>query len=1080
MTRRPSGRIGALGLAALFVVALAPARSAAQAPTLSVVPGRETEARVAPGQIFTLPFQVVNGSGEPRRLVPEIRLPEGWRAMAGTRPLALAGGAQALWLVSLGIPGTASAGASSVVLRLRPEGGGDPLYEDTLRLEVEERPRVQLRILSSPGYAVAEDTISLRFLVQNQGNASAEFRVELGSDPGLDAAHPDTVVRLAPGESADRTVTLRAGGVGRSQTSRVRVRAVGVRDTEVRDSASTEVVVVPMTRRTEGLYRHLPARLRVRGADGGQAPVMAELTGGGRLFADHGPEVAFHLRSLGGTDPLMQERDQYSVNVRGESYEARLGDQLFTTGALSGGARAGFGAGGSVTRGRVTGGGFVSSPRGEIAGPGEQSAYASYRMGDRQEVTTRLSRIEGRGEGGTLATLAYAASPFPGAEVLLEAGTGRSERGAGSGYSLDVRGDHRWLAYSVAHRSGDEALPGPFRGVRSSSGSLSVSPARGFSLGASAGQYRHEAAPSPFAYSSTGRSMTVHADLFGVVGADYRTNEWSSDASGAAHRHGEEALRLRAGGRVGPLLLNGSTEIGERTDPMTGLPVGYTDYTAMPSLTLGGAVLSAYARHLRGRGGATVPEEGWSVGANLAGPLTQHLRVSFAAASRAPAMPGRERDQRLEARLDQSLPGQHLLSLRAQRLRSDAMLGESSSLALEYSIPLKIRAGKANTPGRVVGRVTDGESGAGLGGVVVRLQDQMMVTDRAGYVVFSSVRAGAHPLNVATAGSRGQVALGDSLVLVEGASAPRPFHLRMVAGAQVRGSVRLLASATSTGPGDGLVDGAGLENIVLLLESPTDTVFLVTDPHGNFDAGRIRPGRWTISHVGGSLPALYAFERSRVEFMVAAGEDREIRLVVRPKHRDIQMIATGEVLVMAAPAPVEQRVMPAQPTPGTITAVAVRGVAVKPAIAAPAPATTVAANTSAGPSEPWRPRTAAFALELSTAPYVAGSTAPVGDDRSSASPAAAALAIAFAPDAPFRSTPAETPHPHTAPTLSRRDGEDDPPDRPPPRDGRIPWDPPPRDHRVPWDPPPDTGRAPPGWMIQQDPPPTRAGPDRSG
>lgn len=1079
MRRRSLPRIRALGLRALFSLLLVPAAAAAQSPALSVIPGRETEATTAPGSIFTAPFQIVSASPDPIRVVPEIGLPPGWKSMTGGRTVAVARGANSLWLVSIGVPGAAAAGRHLIPIRLRREGGGETLYEDTLRLEVAEKPRVQIRILSSPGYAVAGDTVSLRYLVQNQGNAPAEFRLSTSTEGGLRSAERDSSITLGPGTSSERKVVLRAAGVEQSQTARVRVRVAGVAHAQVGDSISAEVVVVPTTRRTKDLYHHLPARLRMRASDGAQAPVLGELQGGGQLFDGRGPDVSFYLRSLGGTDPLLQERDHYSLNVRDEGYQLQLGDQIFVQGLLGGGGQAAFGAGGSVTRGSATAGGFVARPRDGSLEPGQQSAFASYRFGNGQEVTSRLSSVsDRRGEaGGTLATVGWTGTPIAGTSLSVEYGAGRSVAGNGAGYALDLRGDHRWLTYDVAHRNGDETLPGPFRGIRSTSASIGVMPATGISFGGSAAAYRQSAAPTPDSYGSTGRSVTLHANLYGLAGAEYRDQESTVSLDDAVYRQWEEALRLHTGIRAGPLSLTGAVELGERSNAVTGEPVGYTDYSAHPSLSLGAATLSGFARHVRGRGAVPVSEAGWSLGAHLSGRLTDGLRVSFAASDNAPLMAGQEREQRIEARVEQSLLGQHLLSLRAQSVRGSSHLGDSRTLALEYSIPLKIRTGKANNPGRVVGRVVDGESGAGLSGVVVRLQDQLMVSDRAGYVVFSKVRAGAHPLDVATPGSGGRVAIGDSVVVVGERVAALPFHLRMVHGAHVRGSVRLLAQAAGLEPGEGLTDGGGLENIILQLESATDTVFLVTDPHGNFDAGRIRPGRWSVSYVGGTLPALYTFEQSRVEFMVAAGEDREIRMVVRPKHRDIQMIASGEVLVMEVPAPRTEQVIDAEPAAGVITAVATRLGRVKPAHAAPETATATvvaAAPTVAAPS--WTPRPGAAAVALANL-LRAESAGHPADRPSDLVLAAATRRLGLSAAPPYRSLPAETPNDDAALLGIRREGEDDPPDRPPPREGRIPWDPPPRDDRVPWDPPPDVGRSPPRrWMLQQDPPPTRAGP----
>jgi hypothetical protein len=126
----------------------------------------------------------------------------------------------------------------------------------------------------------------------------------------------------------------------------------------------------------------------------------------------------------------------------------------------------------------------------------------------------------------------------------------------------------------------------------------------------------------------------------------------------------------------------------------------------------------------------------------------------------------------------------------------------------------------------------------------------------------------------------------------------------LMRGGTVSGSVRVFdfggaPDSSQQGP----VEIGGQPNITMELANPTDTLRRLTDGHGEFRFGNIRPGEWTLRAIDGMIPANSYMERDTLQFEVRPGEKREILFRVLPRKRVIKIIQEG-TLDLTQPTPV--------------------------------------------------------------------------------------------------------------------------------------------------------------------------------
>jgi hypothetical protein len=861
------------------------------------------EVRSEPGSVLTALLQLRNGASDTLRLRARVTAPPEWSVVTGTRTFALAPGAATVWIATIALPAAAPAGRHAALLEL-VDGEGATRFRDSLRVTVTEHPRVQIRLLATSEYVLSGDSLVVGYLVRNLGNAPGRFRIDWSSLGALRALTAQGVHSLGAGESATGSLTLAAPrDLQRSRAERVEVRAVGAAGAAASDTASLDVLVVPRPGSVRALSDGLPAQIRLVGAQGGIFPSHAELTASGRL-GEHGPQIDLVGRSVDPTAVASPIRDEYGLRVRGATYSVQAGDGYFERSPLLGFGRAASGVGGTVVLGGVEVGGAALRDR-FGAGGSEELARAGIRLPSDGSIGALYRHGDGPGAGDLASAIAELAAPGA-ARLSLEYGAGRGPAGWGRGLSAELRASTPRLSYDFAHQRATAALPGPLAGSTSSTGSLALRPGRGLEMSAYATRNEREPLGPDAAYGTRlDRIVGVRAGLSGLLDVDFTRARRAGRAGGNTFDQRDRSVRLQTFQQLGPASLQGSATFGALRRDGAASDQRWTDLMLSSYLTGGGGSIQSFIEYQRGsQAGAPDGEVGWSggltatqrfAGRTLAA-LTLERRVSIVHLEAA---------DRLEARIEQRLGGGESVALELLLSRGAPGVQPPSGLRLEYAMPLHLPVARRQRPGTVVGRVVDAASGQGVAGALVRVADQVAISDGDGTVRMGGLEGGRYRLSLAPVDRNAGLAVqGDSMVVVgDGSRRRAPFRIALTRGGRVRGTVQRFAGADrpASAGDDSLVAVGGVENAWVVLVSAGDTIRRLTDRDGGFDAGNLRPGHWTARLEPGGLGPREAAERETVAFDLLPGATETLLLAVRPRAREFRLVTTGEVAVATAP-----------------------------------------------------------------------------------------------------------------------------------------------------------------------------------
>ena len=355
----------------------------------------------------------------------------------------------------------------------------------------------------------------------------------------------------------------------------------------------------------------------------------------------------------------------------------------------------------------------------------------------------------------------------------------------------------------------------------------------------------------------------------------------------------QRGVTARAEQGLGALRVWGSAESGQVT-LMDSTTREYGVYTGGVSAQVGASMVSLFGESSRD---ALVLR-----GAERVVMLGVDAQLQLTGSTRFAVMGSSSRTQRpdagyayADARLMQMLPNGATVTARVRVGGPDlheAFLGQRLAY-LEYSTPLQLPIGPSRQPGRVHGRVTDQQTGRGIGGALVRLGPQAAITDDDGHVSFAGLPAGSYRVALAQQSASGPTVFsGNPNVKVDsGARRPAMFDVAVEPAGRISGAIRRLVVAR-TGIGsepDSLADGGPVEGVTVLLIGGRDTLYRVTDASGRYLFTDVPSGTWTIM-VQGELSPQTQWEHERVSTELKAGGALVVDFRLVPRRRKVKIV----------------------------------------------------------------------------------------------------------------------------------------------------------------------------------------------
>jgi hypothetical protein len=138
--------------------------------------------------------------------------------------------------------------------------------------------------------------------------------------------------------------------------------------------------------------------------------------------------------------------------------------------------------------------------------------------------------------------------------------------------------------------------------------------------------------------------------------------------------------------------------------------------------------------------------------------------------------------------------------------------------------------------------------------------------------------------------------------ILSGSKRPAEVQLNVGRAAQVAANLRRYESKHIGGPAaDSLIEVGVISQAVVALISAHDTVWQSSDDRGRVDFGSVAPGHYTVAVMATDIPDYFAFEQSKIDVIVAAGEQRDVDFRLLPQQRTVQFVGEETTLIAAPP-----------------------------------------------------------------------------------------------------------------------------------------------------------------------------------
>jgi hypothetical protein len=658
------------------------------------------------------------------------------------------------------------------------------------------------------------------------------------------------------------------------------------------------------------------------------------LVQGGGTLGKPGSRLDVLLRGPRREATIDAAADEYRVSLQMPRWGVRLGDQPVLLSPLTEYGRVA--TGGTARLGdsllSLTIGGVRT--RGDWETTHLRATFGQVGMQLPASFQVRVSGMKRAGravDSGTVGSvqLAWSRSRTRLAEVELAHG-----RAGGAAMRGRVHASGSRLELNATATVADSAYPGYSRGSRNADGSVRWTMFRAVWLRA-AGEDRRTTSGLLFDGGANPDTLTVYEPLrehgyqsaiatLGVGRLLQFDSRWKRrDDPLGAMRWGSErtaGMSLTVGGRS--LQLTPRIEAGRSFNATmsTGVPLQRASLDARVTLGTWGALTESVGLEAGQSMYDTVQTKSWRSGTWLDARVARtHMTVGvqLGLMSLSNDWVAPVRSHRVDLTLVQGLPTGHELLARVRwDPQAVARVGTSARVELGVRMPIQLPVSRPQTSGWIRGRILGEEAGAGAPGVMVRLGDQLAMTDDRGQFQFARVADGTHVLDVDLNTVPAGTILRDSVVRTVTAVKGRRTDVQMslVRGGGVTGHVAWFDAAPTTALDSAALSRAptpvlrgGAPDVAVILENGVRTLSVVTDATGAFTVEGLQPGSWRVSIDANDIPATHATTGGGV-VEIRPGQQSTVELRVVPRRRTIHVLEGGVATPAIAPDSMRPRV----------------------------------------------------------------------------------------------------------------------------------------------------------------------------
>ena len=784
-TRRSAGAM--VSAAVLFIACLAPAFSQSPEPGLQVQSLRPGIIETKPLNTLTLVFRAVNQTEKSREFSPRVELPEGWKLVIDETGFKLAGGEEAIRLVSVAVPGRALVG--DYLIGYAVNAIDDPAF--TARAEAGVKVLLEARLtveaMDTRQLAVAGDKDLSEFLVTNLSNSSMDVNLDVKSNgPGV--SQDTKRMQLGAGESRRVRIAV-STDPHLSQRLNQQVQLTAAAEVpgkgSIAASAMTEFEIIPRVSGKGDYFNRLPAEIGFLGigAGGAQGNGQFKFAGTGALDSEGNHRLDFYFRGPGrnlGGDMFYQfglRPEEYRLSYDSPNIQVHAGDGVYALTRLT--------ETGNYGRGLEVGAAFNTwSVRGyvdRILLQNQSGNEKAFQLGYKPDdlMTFNLSYMTRKDpERPTASRIVSVQSQFirklfhANMEYSWDWSGGTGIRPANSALWLEAGETYKKLNSQVNIIRAGAKYHGYFENLDYDSVEMAYAGSERWGVRASYRGQKTHAAIGPYVQPFDDQTIQAGAyyQAFRHLGLslDERIHDRQDLSPTAAYDYRDTSLRLGAFTYFGTFGLQNSVDIGTTHNKLTHESENLTEYTVSANyLAINKISLSAYL-HYRDQNESFTGDKLRRLDVNFSVGL-QLGRIDISAFYRTAILQNlyqsalsRENFADPSFMLNNCdlfgvnvachFRNGHTLELRLQNVVNpfqSAQPGKSLMALVGYSIPVGFPVNRKTSIGMLRGRIYDAEKGRqGVPGVIVKVNDLAAVTDAKGDYVFNGLVPGPYVMTL--------------------------------------------------------------------------------------------------------------------------------------------------------------------------------------------------------------------------------------------------------------------------------------------------------------------------------------------
>ena len=857
---------------------------------------------VRQGNVVATSVIVRNSSDVKKAYRVRVVLPQEWRPVLKITRFELLPGQSDTRLLSFSLPASTSAGTYLIRYFIADEAA--PAKESVVAIEVLILPvlQLELKILEAPRFVVAGQHYVVQFALTNRGNVGGFVNLKTRNFDDFLVRIDSSFVSLNPKQT--RTVTafvITSGDIRGKIANTLELTAQLVADSTVRARTSSVVDVIPRVAQTEDRYLQFPLQVtgRAAGEDdrlGGQI----EVSGTGSFTEDRSDRLDLMVRT-----PDIQSqssiglRDEYRLRYTSSHGELQVGDWSYSLSPLTELSRYAFGGKGTVRYEGVTAGGYFNESRFLIPNQRQFAGFLSYTVQEGYEVGVNYLRKNEQFETN-ITSVRGIVRPIAVANIDVEYGVSSGGKGRDDAFAAQVSGQERLFSYDARFVHAGASYNGYYRDVDYQSFALNVTPFKNVRMEA---YYRDENRnlnrDTSLFLAPRERYVQIGGGYSSLFAVYFRSTLQEDLLPVSQYRRHEQMAQIRLGYSLNNVSLYSNIDLGSTRDRLTDKTFPFQRYALYSSFNV--AATQNYGTSLEYSTERDLftgdPQDRISTSVNASWFLTAKTNLQATVYWTKSLTSIRQDYTLLDFTLQHVFPFQHRISVRARQNYSlPSANGRELAYMLQYSVPVGVPVKRLTSTGQLRGKIVD-DQGRGMGNVLINVSASASLTESDGEFFFPSLSPGEHflVLDKATIGiDRVATVLTPLSVMIAGGKETK-LDIHLVRSGAISGVVRLFAFDEADSTKTAMVEMGKQSGLIVEISNGMEIQRRVSDNKGRFAFSDLRPGRWILQVVGGTLPQYHFVEQQSLQVDLGAGSKQEVTFNVLPRKRSIRIIETGTI-----------------------------------------------------------------------------------------------------------------------------------------------------------------------------------------